>query len=45
MTIRGLKNFITEVKECQDKSSETRRVDQEMAKIRGKFTNPKVFSN
>lgn len=40
-TIRGLQVFISDVRACQNKEQETRRVDKELAKIRGKFGDEK----
>ena len=36
--MRGLQNFITEIRACQNKESEIRRCANELAKIRKKFT-------
>lgn len=40
-TIRGLQVFISDIRACQNKEQETRRVDKELAKIRGKFGDEK----
>jgi hypothetical protein len=40
-TIRGLQVFISDIRACQNKEQETRRVDKELAKIRGKFGDDK----
>lgn len=40
-TMRGLNEFISDIRQCKDKDSETRRVEVEIAKIRDKFTNDK----
>jgi hypothetical protein len=40
-TIRGLQVFISDIRACQNKEAETRRVDKELAKIRGKFGDEK----
>ncbi len=37
-SMRGLSNFITEIRACQNKESEIRRCSNELAKIRKKFT-------
>ena len=36
--MRGLSNFITEIRACQNKESEIRRCANELAKIRKKFS-------
>ena len=36
--MRGLTNFITEIRACQNKESEVRRCANELAKIRKKFS-------
>lgn len=33
--------FISDIRACQNKEQETRRVDKELAKIRGKFGDDK----
>ena len=33
--------FISDIRACQNKEQETRRVDKELAKIRGKFGDEK----
>lgn len=40
-TIRGLQVFISDIRACQNKEQETKRVDKELAKIRGKFGDEK----
>jgi hypothetical protein len=40
-TIRGLQVFISDIRACQNKEQETRRVDKELAKIRNKFGDDK----
>eukprot|EP00775_Hariotina_reticulata_P003331 gene3331-3608_t len=40
-TIRGLQVFISDIRACQNKEQESRRVDKELAKIRGKFGDEK----
>lgn len=39
--MRGLNEFISDIRQCKDKDSETRRVEVEISKIRDKFTNEK----
>jgi AP-2 complex subunit alpha len=39
--MRGLNEFISDIRECKDKESETKRVENEMAKIRERFTTEK----
>jgi len=36
--LRGLHNFISEIRACQNKESEIRRCANELAKIRKKFS-------
>lgn len=40
-TIRGLQVFISDIRACQNREQETKRVDKELAKIRGKFGDDK----
>lgn len=40
-SIRGLQVFIGDIRACQNKEQETKRVDKELAKIRGKFGDDK----
>jgi AP-2 complex subunit alpha len=40
-TIRGLQVFIADVRACQNREQETKRVDKELAKIRKKFSSDK----
>lgn len=40
-SIRGLQVFIGDIRACQNKEQETKRVDKELAKIRGKFGDEK----
>jgi len=40
-TIRGLQVFISDIRACQNREQETRRVDKELAKIRAKFGDDK----
>jgi AP-2 complex subunit alpha len=40
-TIRGLQMFISDIRACQNRESEARRVDKELAKIRAKFGDEK----
>jgi AP-2 complex subunit alpha len=37
MDMRGLSVFISEIRKCNTKEEETKKVDKELAKIRGKF--------
>jgi len=37
-TMRGLNEFISDIRECKDKESETKRVELELAHIRERFT-------
>lgn len=39
--MRGLNEFISDIRECKDKESETKRVENELAKIRERFTTEK----
>lgn len=39
--MRGLNEFISDIRGCKDKDSEMKRVETEIAKIRDKFTNEK----
>jgi AP-2 complex subunit alpha len=39
--MRGLNEFISDIRECKDKESETKRVEMELAKIRERFTTEK----
>jgi AP-2 complex subunit alpha len=40
-TIRGLQVFISDIRACQNREAEARRVDKELAKIRAKFGDEK----
>lgn len=40
-TMRGLNEFISDIRECKDKQSETKRVELELAHIRERFTTEK----
>lgn len=40
-SIRGLQVFIGDIRACQNKEQETKRVDKELAKIRAKFGDEK----
>jgi len=44
INIRGLKNFITELRNCKNKPAEDRRVEEEISKIRKAFNNPSLTS-
>jgi hypothetical protein len=37
-TLRGLNTFITDIRHCPNKEQEQKRVEDELAKIRNKFT-------
>jgi AP-2 complex subunit alpha len=37
--MRGLNTFITDIRHCQNKEQEQKRVEEELAKIRNKFTS------
>ena len=37
--MKGLTSFVSDIRNCQSKDAETKRVDKEMAKIRLKFTS------
>jgi AP-2 complex subunit alpha len=39
--MRGLNEFISDIRACKDKDSETKRIELEIAKIRDRFTNEK----
>ena len=39
--MRGLNEFISDIRACKDKESEEKRVDVELAKIRERFTTEK----
>ena len=39
--MKGLNLFISDIRECKDKQSETKRVELELAKIRERFTTEK----
>ena len=39
--MRGLNQFISDIRACKDKESETKRVETELAKIRERFTTEK----
>lgn len=39
--MRGLNTFITDIRHCQNKEQEQKRVEEELAKIRNKFTSQK----
>ena len=39
--MRGLNEFLSDVRECKDKEAETKRVEEELAKIRERFTTEK----
>ena len=39
--MRGLNQFISDIRECKDKDSQTKRVEEQLAKIREKFTTQK----
>mmetsp|Transcript_39785 Transcript_39785/g.88425 ORF Transcript_39785/g.88425 Transcript_39785/m.88425 type:complete len:1123 (+) Transcript_39785:142-3510(+) len=42
--MRGLQNFISDIRACQNKEQEQKRVDKELAKIREKFGDDKSLS-
>mmetsp|Transcript_70491 Transcript_70491/g.204298 ORF Transcript_70491/g.204298 Transcript_70491/m.204298 type:complete len:1018 (-) Transcript_70491:23-3076(-) len=42
--MKGLQIFIADIRNCQTKDQEQKRVDKELAKIRLKFTNAKAVS-
>ena len=42
--MRGLNNFISDIRECKDKESENKCVETELAKIRQRFTTEKGLS-
>lgn len=42
--MRGLNEFISDIRACKDKESEEKRVDVELANIRKKFTTDKGLS-
>ncbi|MEW5308641.1 MAG: hypothetical protein WDW38_000584 [Sanguina aurantia] len=42
--MRGLQMFISDIRACQNKEAEQRRVDKELAKIRAKFGDDKSLS-
>ena len=41
--MKGLNQFISDIRNCPNKESESKRVDKEMAKIRNKFTSQKAM--
>lgn len=43
-TMRGLQNFISDIRSCQNKEAESKRVDKELAKIRARFGEDKPLS-
>jgi len=45
MSMRGLTVFIADIRNCQNKESEEKRVEKEMANIRKKFTSKKGLSS
>lgn len=44
VTMRGLQNFIQDIRGCENREQEQRRVEKELAKIRGKFGEDKALS-
>ena len=42
--MRGLNTFITDIRHCQNKEQEQKRVEKELAKIRQKFAQNKALS-
>ena len=43
--MKGLKNFISEIRSCPNKEAESKRVELELSKIRTKFTTDKKLSS
>jgi|JI6StandDraft_1071083.scaffolds.fasta_scaffold00876_33 AP-2 complex subunit alpha len=43
--MRGLNEFISDIRACKDRDSETKRIEQEIAKIRERFTNEKGLNS
>jgi len=43
--MRGLNEFISDIRGCKDRDSEVKRVEQEIAKIRERFTNEKGLNS
>ena len=41
--MKGLNQFIADIRNCPNKEAETKRVEKEMAKIRQKFTSNKAL--
>ena len=42
--MKGLTSFVSDIRNCQSRDSEKRRVDKELAKIRVKFSNDKLLT-
>jgi len=42
--MRGLKVFITDIRNCKNPEDEEQRVDRELANIRGKFKAEKTLT-
>ncbi|KDD73994.1 adaptin, partial [Helicosporidium sp. ATCC 50920] len=43
--VRGLKNYIQEIRNCSTKEQEKERVDKELGKVRKKYTSDKAMSD
>jgi AP-2 complex subunit alpha len=43
-TVKGLQIFVNNIRSCTTKEAETKRVEQELDKIRKKFTSNKALS-
>lgn len=41
--MKGLNQFIADIRNCQNKEAESKRVEKEMAKIRQKFTKDQAL--